>query len=264
MDDQRIGAAIRAVRVRRRWRQQDVARAAGLSRATVSRLERGHLGEVALSVIRQAAAALDIRIDLTPRWRAGELDRLLNARHSAMHEELARLFNDLPGWVAQPEVSFSIYGERGVIDILAWHAGHRALLVIEIKTDIVDINELMGTLDRKSRLAIRVARERGWQAKTVGLWLVVADSDPNRRRVAAHRVVLRSLLPHRGAHLRAWLRDPAGPCRALTFWGPRSRRLYSGLSRRPNPSRSASERPGNANAVFAASRRVRRPARVPA
>ena len=43
-----------------------------------------------------------------------------------------------------PEVSFSIYGERGVIDILAWHPGRRALLIIELKTDIVDVNELVG------------------------------------------------------------------------------------------------------------------------
>lgn len=35
-----------------------------------------------------------------------------------------------------PEVSFSIYGQRGVIDILAWHAATRSLLVIELKTEM--------------------------------------------------------------------------------------------------------------------------------
>ena len=49
-------------------------------------------------------------------------------------------------------MSFSIFGERGVIDVAAWNAEHRALLVIELKTDIVDVNELVGTFDRKVRL----------------------------------------------------------------------------------------------------------------
>ena len=51
----------------------------------------------------------------------------------------------MPAWVVRPEVSFSIYGERGVIDVLAWHPARRAILVIELKTELVDINELMGT-----------------------------------------------------------------------------------------------------------------------
>ena len=130
------------------------------------------------------------------------------------------MFAGLLAWIAQPEVSFSIYGERGVIDILAWHAGPRALLLIEIKTDIVDVNELLGTLDRKRRLARQVAAERGWNALEVGVWLVVAEGTTNRRRVEAHRSVLRSVLPDDGFRVRTWLRDPVGVLAALSFWGP--------------------------------------------
>jgi hypothetical protein len=64
-----------------------------------------------------------------------------------------------------PEVSFSIFGERGVIDVLAWHAATRTILVIELKTVIADVNELIGNVDRKRRLAPRVAAERGWDAR---------------------------------------------------------------------------------------------------
>lgn len=49
-----------------------------------------------------------------------------------------------------PEVSFSIYGERGVIDLLAWHGPSRTLLVIELKTEVVDAAEMLGVLDRKT------------------------------------------------------------------------------------------------------------------
>jgi hypothetical protein len=104
------------------------------------------------------------------------------------------------------------------MDILAWHAVRRAVLVVEIKTDIVDINELMGTLDRKRRLARVVARERGWDASVVGCWVVVAESSTNRRRVEAHRAVLRSAFPMDGRAIPAWLRDPSAPMAGLSFW----------------------------------------------
>ena len=235
MDDQRVGAAIRLVRTRRGWRQIDLANAAGVSRATVSRIERGHFGSVSLDAIRAVAAALDIRIDLRAVWRAGDLDRLLNARHSALHELVARRFAELPGWVAEPEVSFSIFGERGVIDILAWHPGRRALLVIELKTDIADVNELVGTVDRKRRLAIRVARERGWEVgpdASVSVWIIVAEGRTNRRRVHAHGTMLQAAFPADGRTIGGWLRRPVGAVRCLSFW-PHSHGENVGRARNP-------------------------------
>jgi hypothetical protein len=70
-------------------------------------------------------------------------------------------------WRIAPEVSFAVFADRGVIDILAWHAANRSLLVIELKTDIVDVQETIGTLDRKHRIAATVARERGWHPTTI-------------------------------------------------------------------------------------------------
>jgi len=55
--------------------------------------------------------------------------------------------------------------------------------VIELKTAIADVNELLGTADRKRRLAAQVARERGWDPRTVSQWLIVADTRTNRRRL---------------------------------------------------------------------------------
>jgi len=126
----------------------------------MSRLERGKPGEVRLDELVRIVEALCGQLDVVVRWRGGELDRLLNARHSALHEEVARSFARIDGWTLAPEVSFAIRGERGVIDILAWHAASRTLLVIELTTEIVDINELMGSVDRKRRLAALVARDR--------------------------------------------------------------------------------------------------------
>jgi transcriptional regulator with XRE-family HTH domain len=218
VDDQRFGAAVRAVRIRRRWRQADLAQAASVSASTISRIERGHVDTFTLEVVRRITAALDIRVDLIARWRAGDLDRLLNARHSALHEQVARMFrDDLPAWAIEPEVSFAVYGERGVIDIFAWHPGRRALLVIELKTDIVDVNDLVGTVDRKRRLARTIAVGRGWDPVSVSVWVIVAAGRTNRARIAAHGAMLRAAYPTDGRRITAWLRDPSHPVSALSM-----------------------------------------------
>lgn len=218
MDDLRVGAAFRAVRVRRRWRQADVAARAGVSRAFVSLVEHGHLDQVSLETLRSVARILDIRLDLYARWRGGSLERLLSARHSQLAESVAASFALRPGWRIAPEVSFSVYGERGAIDIPAFHEPSRSLLVIELKTQIVDVNELVGTLDRKHRLALGIARERGWHAASVSRWLIVSRDRTNLRRLSAHRAVLRAAFPHDGRSMRAWLCDPRVPVSALSTW----------------------------------------------
>jgi transcriptional regulator with XRE-family HTH domain len=219
MDDQRFGSVIRTVRQRKGWRQSDLAVRARVSQATISRLERGHPGSLSLDVTRQIAAALDVRVDLNARWRAGDLDHLLNARHSRLHEAVAAAFaKQFPDWILVPEASFSIFGERGFIDILAWHPGQRALLVIELKTDIADVNEIVGTFDRKVRLAAEVAGLRGWVPLTVSGWLIVAPGRTNRERIAAHGAMLRAAFPSDGRSIGAWLRSPAGRISALSIW----------------------------------------------
>ncbi len=219
MDDQRIGAVIRALRRRKGWRQVDLAARAGISQAWVSFMERGHVSSASVATLRHVAGELDARIDLIARWRGGDLDRLLNRRHSLFHEEVARTFaRRWPGWILAHEVSFSIYGERGVIDLLAWHPATRALLVIELKTELVDVNEVVGTLDRKRRLAPKIGAQRGWRPTTVSQWLVFADDRTTRRRIEVHRTMLRSAYQADGRALRAWLSDPTGSVSGMSFW----------------------------------------------
>ena len=163
------------------------------------------------------AAALDIRVDVIARWRAGELDRLLNAGHSALGNTVAALLERL-GWQVVPEVSFAIAGERGWIDLLAWHPPTRTLLVVELKTLIVDIQELIGVVDRKTRLAARIARQRGWVPAVVATWVVVAEGSTNRHRAARHRALLRAAFPVPTRAMARWLRHPAGRFSGLSFF----------------------------------------------
>jgi hypothetical protein len=105
-------------------------------------------------------------------------------------------------------VSFNVYGERGIIDLLARHRARRALLVIELKTELVDPNELLGSMDR--RLASpagspRIAADRHRDGQRLA---VIAESRMNRRHAGAVRSLLRAAFPEDGRAVRRWLRDP--------------------------------------------------------
>jgi transcriptional regulator with XRE-family HTH domain len=217
MEDLRFGVLVRMARIRRGWRQQDLADRAGASRTAVSRIERGVFGDMPLSTVRAVAAPLELRLELEPKARAADIDRILNARHAALAEHVMRWLAHQPGWMGRPEVSFAEYGERGVVDILGWHARSRSVLVIELKTEVIDLGEVLGTLDRKRRLGSRIASRLGWDAASVSACLLIADSMTNRRRVGERAATIRAALPQDGRALRRWLAAPAGDIRALRF-----------------------------------------------
>ena len=169
MDASKVGRSVRALRVRANLRQADVETAAGVPRAVVARIERGDLAGVRLGQLLAVAGSLDADLEVLIRWNGTELDRLVNAGHSAMHEVAAGVLL-AAGWEAVPERSFSIWGERGVVDILAWHPSTRTLLVVELKTEIVDVQRLIGTVDRYRRLAAEIVKDLGWIPDTVGAW----------------------------------------------------------------------------------------------
>ena len=202
MDDVRIGKALRAIRVRKRLRQSDVAAIAGVRRDEVIDLERGRCGGLAWHKVKAVAAALGATIGMELRWQGADLDRLLSEGHAAMHGFVGAPAGPA-GWESVAEVSFSIYGERGVIDILAWHAATRSLLIIELKTALGDPQALVGTMDRRVRLGKAIAAERGWHPLTVSAWVVFTESRTNRRHVLAHATLLEAGSPRTGT--------PSGP-----------------------------------------------------
>jgi hypothetical protein len=84
-----------------------------------------------------AAAALDADVDLYLRWRGERLDRLIDEVQAGLVDAFVRRLVG-SGWIAEVEVSFSIWGERGSIDILAFHPRFGALLVVEVKSVVAD------------------------------------------------------------------------------------------------------------------------------
>jgi transcriptional regulator with XRE-family HTH domain len=217
MTDDRAGRLIKAVRMHLGLRQVDLADAADVDQKVVSLLERGELRRVSVDRFRRVCAALKIEPVLELRWRGGLADRLVDRGHARIVEaviaELRRL-----GWECLPEYTFNVYGDRGSVDILAWHPVHRALLLVEIKTRITDMQAMLGSLSKKIRLVpAEIARERGWERVALGHVVVLLDTRANRSTVAGHRATFDAAVPSHTAQVRAWLRAPKSNLAGLWF-----------------------------------------------
>jgi transcriptional regulator with XRE-family HTH domain len=219
MEGVRLGRQLRALRIRKRRRQEDVGREAGLSRSKVSRIERGLLGSISVGDLERVADALGATIDVRLRWQGEGLDRLLDEAHSRLVDVVVT-FLRAAGWDVVIEASYSFWGERGSIDILAYHRATGIVLVIEVKSIVPDSQALLHALDRKTRLARKIAAERGWRVTHVARLLVIGASDTSRRRVARLAATYDTAFPDRGSAVRKWLRNPSGAISGLLFVAP--------------------------------------------
>lgn len=207
MDPILFGRGVRALRLRKRWRQDDLAAAADVSRGVIGRIESGHAERVTIATLDKVAAALGGRVACRLTWNGEGLDRLLDAEHAAIVEAVVRTLR-VSEWLVATEVSFSIYGERGSIDVLAFHPEERVVLVVEVKSVVPDVQATLVALDRKERLARQIARERGWEAVAVARLLVVGENRTARRRIEAHSATFGNMFPHRAREIRGWLASP--------------------------------------------------------
>jgi transcriptional regulator with XRE-family HTH domain len=243
--DLRFGRSIRALRIRSSLRQEDVGRRSRLSRTLVARIESGDIDCVTVGRLRAVANSLGASVDVRLRWRGENLDRLLDEAHSRLVEAFVLLLR-ASGWEVGVEVSFSVYGERGSIDIFAFHRATGIVLVVEVKSVVPDSQATLHGLDRKARLAEELAHDRGWDCKAVARLLVVGDSATSRRRISRLGATYAIALPSRGWAVRRWLQRPSGPMAGLMFLsnstGSGVKSLAHGEQRvrRPNPRASAS------------------------
>lgn len=211
MNERRVGRALRVIRQAQRLRQSDVAKAAGVSQATVSAIEACQLQPATVRTLAAVFDAVGADLDIVVRYRGAELDRLLDAGHAAIVTTLAADLREL-GWLVDVEVTFNNFGDRGSIDLLAYHPATRTLLVIEVKTEIASAEETLRRLDIKVRVAPRLALERfGEQPVRVVRLLAIGASSANRVRVAKLEPLLSPLFPLRGRVLTSWLRAPGPP-----------------------------------------------------
>jgi transcriptional regulator with XRE-family HTH domain len=208
MDLVRFGRSVRALRQRRDWRQVDLAGRAGLSRSVIGRIEFGQSDRIALGDLEAVAEALDGQLGLDFRWRGEALDRLIDQEHASIVDQVVGIYR-AARWEVAVEASFSIYGERGPIDAFAWHPEVQVVAVNEIKASIGDAGNTVIGVDRKERLAPRIAAERGWPCRGVARFLVVREGTTVRRRIAAHADLFRTAFPAASRQALDWIRSPS-------------------------------------------------------
>lgn len=222
VDAVHLGRQFRVVRMKRRMRQSDVAAMAGVATTVVGDIERGAAASVRLQQLERVAGALQLELIVAVRGRGAEVDRLLSGGHAALQAQVAVLIRGAPGWEAAAEVSYSEWGERGSIDLVGWHAASRSALIVEIKTEIVDPGAHARQVDTYRRLAPTVARQRGWDARAISTWVVVAESSQNRRRVRRFGSLLRPSDAVGGRAMHRWLANPVGEVNGFSFLALRS------------------------------------------
>jgi transcriptional regulator with XRE-family HTH domain len=182
MDATRLGADVRLLRHRKGWTQSRLAAEAGVKRWIVAEIEAGRGDRQPARRIGAVVTAVGGYLSMRVLFHGEGLDRLRDRAHARLVEQLVALLIAL-GWTVEVEVSFNRYGDRGVIDVLAFHPRFGALLVIEVKTVVPDVGGMLATL----------------------------------RRVVDHDSTLRTSFPERNVAVRRWLRAPRTAMRGLLF-----------------------------------------------
>ena len=119
-----------------------------------------------------------------------------------------RLLRDC-GWEVATEVSFNVRGERGTVDILAFHRANRVTVRHRDQ-----IGRARPSGDARARSTARSASPSGspgiggWRVDSVSRLLVFPDDRTARRRVDQHAATFEAVLPSRTAAVRRWLRSP--------------------------------------------------------
>lgn len=189
---------------------------AAVNRRAVAKLEHGGARALSLATLESIAHALGGRLDVRIQWNGPELDRLLDEDHARVASSVKRRLERW-GWLVRVEVSFNRYGERGRIDLLAYHRALHILLVIEVKSELVDVQGLLGSLDQKTRLGPFVAERFGWRPKHVVPAIVFLEHSATRKRLAMVETLF-DRFTLRGRSALTWLRQPVSPMPSGLLW----------------------------------------------
>jgi transcriptional regulator with XRE-family HTH domain len=216
-DDERLGHLLRSIRRRSDLTQEQLAHLAALPVKELRRIEAGDAGALSLDRIRAAFAAAGGRARVVILWNGAAADRLLDEAHAGLVEAATSVFV-ARGWRVRPEASFSEFGERGSIDMLAAREDQRAVAVCEVKSVFGSLEETNRTFDTKVRLLPKISeRIFGWKPRFVGRILIVPNESTIRRIVDRHGATMNSIYPSRSRETRAWLRAPTNDLAAIWF-----------------------------------------------
>lgn len=237
-----IATTIALTRRRSGWSERELARRLGTNQAAIQRLESADHPLMNVDLASRAIELLGIRmtIDANPLGLADRRDQR-DAVHALCCGHVARRLRR-DGWDPRAEVEVGDGRSRGWIDVLAYRSADRALLVIEVKTAIVDLGRTLRTLGWYARSAREAAAQFGWRPRTVTPALLVLCTVESDARLAAQRELLRESLRGTAAALAEWSGAPGAsepPPPTVAMIDPRSRRAAWLLATRSDGRRSA-------------------------
>ena len=220
------GSVIRG-RVALGWSKADLARRAGVSAATMTRIESASAEHVGL---RSTCAVLEVLGIDARLFLDGPTVLKDRSQDDAVH---ARLCGHLAGrlatlgWEPAVEVEVSDGRIHGFVDVMAYRPVDRALICDETKSEIHDAGGIVRTMRWYANHAWDAARALGWKPARIVPILTVLDSDDVAARLRENRELVEAAFPVRAAQLQAWIEDHRAPLAAgfgLAAVDPASRR----------------------------------------
>lgn len=222
----RIGSAVKVTRQAIGWTERELAGRLGTSQGAVQRLERGSQAHLNVSLATAALETLGIRVTIDAN-AIGLSDRReqRDVVHTRCCGYVARQLR-MRGWEVRVEVEIGEGRTRGWIDVLAFRQSDRALLVLEIKTELNDIGRLLRSLGWYARSSRAAAQSIGWRPRLVVPALIALATVEVDSRLLADVDLVRSALPDTADRLAAWIDDAGAetPKPAVALVDPISRR----------------------------------------
>ena len=197
----RLGGRVRDARMRRRVTQQQLAERVGLSRSTISAMERGLGGGLTLDAWQRVAVALDIRLNID--LARDPIEEPTDAGHLRIQELVLRL-GRAAGYHGSFELATRSANAARSTDVGLRDDRRRFLTFVECWNTIGDLGAAARSSDRKlaeaEALGIALGGER--PHRVAGCWVVRATAR-NRELVRRYPEIFAARFP--GSSL-GWVR----------------------------------------------------------
>jgi transcriptional regulator with XRE-family HTH domain len=213
---------IRGGRLARGWTQKELGERAEVAQSVVAAVEAG--AGTRIESLDRICRALDGELILDVRLPyAGEPVRQADRAHARCVGSARRQL-EVAGYVCVTEQEIRDGPWRGWIDLVAYDAVRRRIVICEIKTELRDAGALERQVERYVRSCLVVARERGWTVEEIGVIVIVLATAANDAFLVANRQVMDGAFPVRGrAAVAALLERAPAQGRMLVMLDPRRR-----------------------------------------